>query len=130
MEKILKLADIQEICIIDDDAMAIFLAEKILEYEMPGISLKSFENVDDALNFLKANSQTRRLIFVDLNMPKKDGWCFLEEYRGKPDKDIIFILSSSDNINDKNKALRYQHLTAYLEKPLTIELVGDLKNSY
>ena len=105
----LQIADVEEICIIDDDSISLFLAEKIFEYELPGIPVKSFENVDTSLSYFLSNVETKRLILVDLNMPLKDGWFFLENYQGDVSKDLIFILSSSDNIADKNKAKSFVH---------------------
>ena len=126
----LKIADVEEICLIDDDSMALFLTEKIFEYELPGIAVKSFENVDASLFYLSNNKDTKRLILVDLNMPLKDGWCFLENYQADAGKDLIFILSSSDNIVDKNKAKSFSQVADYLEKPMTIERVIEIRNSY
>lgn len=126
----LQIADVEEICIIDDDSISLFLAEKIFEYELPGIPVKSFENVDSSLSYLSNNKELKRLILVDLNMPLKDGWCFLENYQGDAGKDLIFILSSSDNIADKNKARSFAQVADYLEKPFTIERVTELRNKY
>jgi len=126
----LKIADVEEICIIDDDGMSLFLAEKIFEYELPGIPVTSFGNVDSSLSFLSNNKDTKRLILVDLNMPLKDGWCFLETYQADPIKDLIFILSSSDNIADKKRARSFAQVADYLEKPFTIERVIELRNKY
>ena len=126
----LKISNVEEICVIDDDSIASFLAEKIFEYELPGIPFKSFENVDTSLSYLADNDHTKRLILVDLNMPIKDGWNFLENYDFNDAKDLIFILSSSDNINDKNKAKTYSQVTGYIEKPITIETVIEIRNKY
>ena len=126
----LKIADVEEICVIDDDSISSFLAEKIFEYELPGIPFKSFENVDISLSYLSNNKHTQRLILVDLNMPIKDGWNFLENYNFNADKDLIFILSSSGNIADKNKAKSFTQVTGYIEKPITIESVIEIRNKY
>jgi response regulator of citrate/malate metabolism len=126
----LPVEEIEEVCLIDDDNMALFLAEKILEFEMPNKPVKTFETVDDSLAYLQADHSKKRLIFVDLNMPKKDGWCFLENYPGTPENDLIFILSSSDNIADKSKAKTFKQVTDYLEKPMTIEVIAALLKKY
>ena len=55
----LQIADVEEICVIDDDSISLFLAEKILEYELPGIPVKSFENVDTSLSYFLMNVFTR-----------------------------------------------------------------------
>jgi response regulator of citrate/malate metabolism len=126
----LPVSEIQEVCLIDDDNMALFLAEKILEFELPDTPVKTFESVDDSLAYLQTDHSKKRLIFVDLNMPKKDGWCFLENYPGTPENDLIFILSSSDNIADKRKAKLFVQVQDYLEKPITIESMAALLKKY
>lgn len=126
----LQLKDIKEICIIDDDTMALFLAEKIFEYEIPNIPVKIFGNVDDSLKYLSSHKGTKRLIMVDLNMPLKDGWSFLESYQGSKATDLIFILSASDSNLDKAKAKSFNQVAEYLEKPISIEQVIGLINRY
>ncbi len=126
----LKIADVKEICVIDDDSIALYLAEKIFEYELPDIPFKGFDNVNTSLTYLSDNPHTKRLILVDLNMPIRDGWNFLENYNFNADKDLIFILSSSENIADKNKAKSFTQVTGYIEKPITIERVIEIRNQY
>ena len=126
----LKIADVEEICVIDDDSISLFLAEKIFEYELPGIPFKSFENVDTSLSYLSNNPHTKRLVLVDLNMPIKDGWFFLENYQADASKDLLFILSSSENIADKNKAKSFSQVAGYIEKPITTGNVVEIRNNY
>lgn len=126
----LQIANVEEICIIDDDPMALILAEKIFEYEIPDIAVKCFENADGALEHLNTQKNKKRLIFVDLYMPGKDGWFFLENYKSEPGKDIIFILSSSDDETDKKRVKTFTQVTDFLEKPITIKKVIELKNTY
>lgn len=126
----LTIDNIEEVCIIDDDSMALFLAEKIFEFELPNTLVKCFDNVDSVLDYLHYNIGVKRLILVDLNMPLRDGWSFLDSYKGNINDDLIFILSSSDNLADKKKAKTYPQVVDYLEKPMTIDLVEALFDKY
>ena len=124
-----KLSEIEEVCIIDDDYVPRFLAEKIFEYEMPTVESKSFDGADSALFYLNANPFKKRAILLDINMPQKDGWDFIANFE-KPATTLLFILSSSSQNSDKEKASGFSFIDGYLEKPLTIEQMDYLKSNY
>ena len=62
------------------------------------------------------------VILLDLNMPVMDGWEFLELYQEQfpqfASRTKLYILTSSINPKDKEKANNSQIVTAFLEKPL------------
>lgn len=121
-------------CIIDDDAIAVFglkRAMAIIDYR-PELSI--FENGLDALeNFeklLENNSELPSLIFIDLNMPVMDGWDFMGEFTKliPSQKDIpeIYIMTSSIDIKDVEKAKIYGLETHYLVKPISKEVLEGI----
>lgn len=61
-----------------------------------------------AINFLKSKKNTPSIIFLDINMPKMDGWEFLEEYEKLDDtaksSTVLIMLTSSLNPDDRIKA--------------------------
>ena len=62
------------------------------------------------------------IIVVDLNMPMMDGWEFVEAFKKDfphfEEKTKIFILSSTINPADQEKADNEKSIAAFLEKPL------------
>jgi CheY-like chemotaxis protein len=85
----------------------------------------------EALNFLKQESKTPpELIFLDINMPKIDGWGFLESYKGLSLKQkqsiIIVMLSTSDNPKDLEKARQIEEVSGFKVKPLTEEMLTEI----
>src|SRR6476620_11041262 len=69
-------------------------------------------------------------IFLDINMPEKDGWEFLSEFAALQDPPCppcrIFILSSSIDLYDIKKARIMSFVSDYIVKPLDIEKVNQL----
>ncbi|MES2778470.1 MAG: response regulator [Bacteroidota bacterium] len=121
-----KLKESEEICIIDDSPAPMAITKKICERILPHVPIKTFPNVDSAITYLTTVSiQTRRTIFLDLYMPEKDGWCFLEAYTPTP-LDAIYILSSSDAESDLSKARLHTKVKDYLMKPLTMATISGL----
>ncbi|WP_209401613.1 response regulator [Pseudozobellia sp. WGM2] len=125
--------DFSDICIIEDDAIAIFGIKRALAKLHPSkdLNLTIFENGEDAMeNFeLRFNNGEKlpSLIFVDLNMPIMSGWDFLDEFTETyPSKETwpdIFIMSSSINPEDYEKAKTYNLEKNYLTKPVNKALL-------
>lgn len=126
----IRLQEVEEICIIDDDYVPRFLAQKIFGYEMPDVPVVDFDGAIAALQHLNTAPVKKRLILLDLNMPIHDGWHFVEHYPSVPHQNLLFILSSSDNPKDRLKLKDYPHVTDFLEKPITINQLSDLRAKY
>jgi len=89
-------------------------------------------NGTEALDFFKkldsgeiSMESFPEVIFLDLNMPIMDGWDFFEifkrEFAHFKDKTKIFILSSSINPTDLERAKNEESIVAFLAKPLDTE---------
>lgn len=88
----------------------------------------------EALSFLKLESAAPpELIFLDINMPKVNGWEFLKAYRELPAKQkagIIIMLSTSDNPKDIEKAMQTEEVSGFNVKPLTGEMLTEILEKY
>ena len=91
--------------------------------------IKIFPNGKAAIDFLTSKhdqpSELPEIILLDLNVPIMDGWGFLEEYLllkpkiGK--KILIYVVSSSIDPDDIEKARAISEVTDYVLKPVTQE---------
>ena len=127
------------IYIIDDDKANNFLTRIMLE-DVGLTNFRQFRLVDEAMDELKRISNEKLeseypiLILLDLNMPIKTGWDFIEEFRNLPHdittKAKIYLLSSSDYKGDHEKAKLYPEVIQFLDKPVTDEVAKWLKEKY
>ncbi|MDQ3071993.1 MAG: response regulator [Bacteroidota bacterium] len=85
----------------------------------------------EALDLLKAkNACIPDLIFLDINMPRMNGWEFLDAYKeikhSLKSKIIIVMLTTSSNPSDKKKADICEDLCGYTTKPLNTETLSKI----
>jgi CheY-like chemotaxis protein len=80
-------------------------------------------SVDAALEHLRVNDRDGDyIILLDLNMPLKSGWDFLEEYGKQETVSPVIVLTSSIEGSDRKRAQKYPAVKNFISKPLTAEL--------
>ena len=83
------------------------------------VALKYFEALNKEIDGIL---RVPEIILLDLNMPVMDGWEFLDlfqkQYPQFIEKTKIFILSSSINPSDREKAKEEKIIEGFLSKPL------------
>ena len=111
-----------EVLIVEDDKMMSFLHQEIVKNKGLSDDPQAFLNGRDALQFLLARDAEEKasVILLDLNMPVMNGWQFLDEL-GKRDirsETSVFVVTSSVDRADREKAANYDVVEDYLVKPL------------
>ncbi len=125
------------LCLIDDDNIHQFIVKKIVRKLSPNQKLLVFSNGEEGINFIRSTigkmEKLPDLILLDINMPVMDGWGFLEEFITiTPDikkEIIIYILSSSENPTDKERAEKFELVSGYLIKPINENQLESLLES-
>ena len=124
---------IQNLYLVDDDDIYVFLTRKMIAETHMANHIEVFNNGQDALDFLsgtKDQTLLPEIIFLDLFMPVMDGWEFLEEFallKPKLNKKItIYVTSSSISPHDMLRAKSISDVTDYVIKPITKEMFLEL----
>jgi CheY-like chemotaxis protein len=126
---------------VDDDPITLMLCKMVIAKSSFASEIITAQNGEEALNYfddLKLNNlgteikKYPSLVFLDLNMPVMDGWEFLdhfskEEYTSAFKNTKIIVLSSTIDPNDIEKSKTYSMVLDFLSKPITKEIVENLK---
>ncbi|NRR91086.1 response regulator [Winogradskyella undariae] len=119
-------------CIIDDDPIFIFGAKRMMQLSNFCNSFMVFKNGQEAINNLKpimnSDEAIPNVILLDINMPIMDGWQFLDEFiKIESHKSItIYIVSSSIDPVDLNRAKRYDNIKNYIIKPISFKKLESI----
>ena len=122
------------IALVDDDKVFQITASRTIIAAQLTDKILQFENGEDALIFLKhhaGDSETLPdYIFLDINMPFVDGWMFLEDYSlfktNLSKKILIYMVSSSIDPRDVDRAKQNENIREYIIKPVTREKFIEL----
>jgi CheY-like chemotaxis protein len=118
------------IWIIDDDAIYQTIINKLIQKSGVFSTHSSFMNGKEAIttlnNTLENNDEfIPDIILLDINMPVMDGWEFMEEIKRIKSKInkriIIYIVSSSIALEDRNKSKTFTDIIGYIPKPISVE---------
>lgn len=120
-----------ETLIIDDDKIVCYLHERLLK-KTGFLNVTFFTDSREALKYVTNSINKKFILFLDLNMPLLGGWEFLDRLSDGnfENKLTVYIVSSSIDERDHNKANNYNVVEAFLEKPLTYEKVEFIKSKY
>ena len=118
------------ILLIDDDAATNFINAHLLKKIDCAEDITVRENGQEAIDYLKQAYETGKstdLIFPDINMPRMNGWEFLEAYGNilhpKGERTVIVMLTTSPLLEDQLKANGIEAVAEFRNKPLNREML-------
>lgn len=124
--------------IVDDDNISLIIAKKMIEETLGDVDIKTFVSPGEALRYFQKDfnytNGAPAVLFLDLNMPVISGWDFLDFF-DQFNNDIknvvrIYVVSSSVDPSDKNKALSLPYVKGFISKPLTSYFLIENFNSF
>lgn len=124
---------IKNILIVDDNEIDVYVTKQVLLKENAAEYIITLYSAVDALRYLEEIGEDAEkipeYIFLDIRMPEMDGFQFLNKYAAFPEnmkKSKIFMLTSSRDPNDIDRAKKYAFVAKFLTKPLSREIIRGL----
>ncbi len=128
------------IFLIDDDETTNFINHRTLVKSNIAQNIAIYPDAEDVLAYLQqaiatpAQYPLPELIFLDIKMPKMDGFEFLEAYRqlnlSETIAPLIMMLTSSASFYDLKRMEQFNEVKKHFSKPLSVADVRDLINEF
>lgn len=129
---------LKSILLVDDDKDCNYFHKLLLE------ELECCENIyisqdgNEAMEFITSKTDGQYpcpdIIFLDINMPKMDGWEFLEKYKDLEEEAkarvVLIMLTTSLNPDDRERALANKDIKGFNNKFLTNESLMETISRY
>jgi CheY-like chemotaxis protein len=121
----------KNILLVDDDSIANFLIERIVQSTGLARHIEKALNGREALKvFTDHNSSSLpEVVLLDLNMPIMNGFEFLQAYNNlqfeEKDNVLIILVTSSNNPSDIERA-RELGIKYYLTKPISADTIKGI----
>ncbi|MFV0531234.1 MAG: response regulator [Flavobacteriales bacterium] len=111
--------EIEKVLLVEDDKVEVLKFKRVLKQLDIKSNFSISKNGEEALNYLK--EELPDLILLDLNMPRMNGFEFLEAIKNtRYEKIPLFILTTSNSDQDIEKSKEYK-IKGYVVKPIRYE---------
>jgi CheY-like chemotaxis protein len=120
----------QRYIVVDDDRMNNLVSKFIIQRHNKEAEIQLYTDPELALAEIcelssNADDQCQTTILLDINMPMMNGWEFLEQFKNlklSTDKQFrIYMISSSIDPSDKQRAADHLLISGFFSKPLNVE---------
>ena len=120
------IAPLDTVLIIDDELFDQKMYQRIISRSGLVRHTLSFQFAQDALDYLKDSSNQKvDVIFLDINMPRMNGFEFLEAATAEHGPNFatlcVVMLTTSLTKSDQRRAAQFPIVKEYLNKPLTTD---------
>ena len=116
------------ILLVEDDDVDVMLVKRAFAEAHVTNPLAVVRDGIEALEFLRApeNRADRRIVLLDLNMPRMGGLEFLKEVRADEDlkHTTVIVMTTSKDDQDRVESFRF-NVSGYVVKPLTFAAFAE-----
>ena len=130
------MVEVQRVLVIDDDPANNLICQILVSRTLVDVEIITYTQPAEGVAFIETTAEdpAPTLLLLDINMPQMSGWDVLENMQNLPaavrNKFTIYMLSSSVDPADKEKAAAHPLVRGYFEKPLTRDKLMGLKAQF
>ena len=122
---------LHDVMLIDDDEIDNETHSRVLRKSGKVRDIIVYQYADEALEFLKSKEANEiDLIILDINMPRMNGFEFLEAYKelanGQKAQHVVVMLTTSGHPGDAERARKAGLVADFRQKPLTLDMFEEI----
>ncbi len=118
-------ARLDRVMVIDDQRFDQVAHRRVLEKSGLVGDIIVFQYAEEALAHLREDKRPLDVIFLDINMPRMNGFQFLEaahrEFGGAFAQAVVIMLTTSLDAGDRARAAQFAAVKHFISKPLKLE---------
>ena len=128
------------VVLIDDNEVDLYLHERMISHAGVFSAVSAYKAPEPALDYLASlpfsepKAHFPIIILLDIKMPETDGFWFVSHFEALPssvkERCHIVMLSATLHVSDTLRAQANPIISAFVNKPLTIEALEGLAESY
>jgi len=116
-----------KITAVDDDSTFLSILEMMFKkFKDVNLDTRFFSDSQHALE--EVCNEQPDILFLDIFMPNMNGWEFLQQLEEKKVAVKVYMLSSSVDKNDQNRAKKYSIVQDFISKPLSYKTLKAVLN--
>lgn len=126
--------DVDHILLVDDEDDCNFVTKLVLKKAGYAGRITCFNAPEEALEHMRMGEDLPDLMFVDINMPRLNGFQFLEICETEDllpnGLTSVVMFSSSNRPTDLERALSFRSVKGYVEKALSVDSFERVLNDH
>lgn len=120
-----------DVLVIDDEQVEQVLLTRLISKVDSNIGVTGFSYAEEAISYLRSpERKIPGLIFVDINMPRMDGFQFADSFAGLYPElkggSQVWVMSNSIDPRDRERAESSASVSGYLDKTCSDEEFMDI----
>lgn len=125
--------------VVDDNATNNLICKYTIRKFSKEASISIFTEPEVALDYIREDygknpAKEFTVLFLDINMPIMTGWEFLDDFKNFSEEIqkqfFIYMLTSSVDERDKEKAEKNPLVSGFYSKPLTINCIREVYTNH
>jgi len=116
-----------KITAVDDDSTFLSILEMMFK-KFKDVNLDDRYFTDSKHALIEDCNEQPDILFLDIFMPNMNGWEFLQHLEEKKVAVKVYMLSSSVDKNDQDRARKYSIVQDFISKPLSYKTLKEVLN--